>query len=261
MKWLLTICLGDTEPARKGRDLALVALPWFLADLVAKCLALVILKDREVSLFWGELKFLLHVNESLFSHGRTPSHLGTTDATAFWVAMSVGLSAVACVPFARAQSSVPRKLLLMLAVFLGGGTAGSYLGSWLEWEPQRWVLHAMRAFAALAVLLLGLRLTRSRYLGLALGLAVAGTLGNSINVVYYPRGIIDFMYVRAFSPYLGVFNLADAALEVSKGLILLSPLFLVLFRRLARGNPKWERRLEYVDPVEPAPLPPQPGNG
>lgn len=257
MKWLLPIWFGDTAPARKGRDLAFVALPWFLADFVTKCLALVLLKDREVSFLSGKLKFLLAINESLFSYGRTPSKVGLTDATAFWVVMSLGLFAVACFPFARARWSVPRKLLLMFMVLLGGGTAGVFLGQRLEWEQYRLVLHAMRAFAATAILLLGLRLTRSRYLGFALGLALAGTLGNAINVVYYPRGIIDFIYVRSLTPYLGVFNLADAALEVSKGLIVLSPLSLVLFSRLGRGNPTWERRLKYVDP-EPTPIPPQP---
>jgi lipoprotein signal peptidase len=261
VKWLLPIWFGDVAPARKGRDLLLVALPWFLADVLTKGLALGFLKDRELSFFSGGLKFLLSINESLFSHGQTPRRLGTTNALAFWVAMSVGLSAVACFPFARARWSLPRKLLLMLAVLLGGAGVGAFLGYRLEWDPYRLVLHAMRAFGSTAVLFLGLRLTRSRYLALALGLALAGNLGNAINVVYYPRGIIDFIYVPRFSPYLGIFNLSDAALEMSKGLILLSPLALVLCRLLARSTPDWERRLEYVNPATPTATPPQPGPG
>jgi lipoprotein signal peptidase len=247
-------------PGRKGRDLILVALPLLLADVVTKCLALGFLKSREVSFLSGGLTFLLRVNESLFSHGRTPSRLGTTDATAFWVVMSMGLFAVAFFPFARAQWSVPRKLLVMLAVLLGGSTAGILLGHRLEWEPYRLVLHAMRAFSATATLLLGLRLTRSRYLALAIGLALGGTLGNAINVVYYPRGIIDFVYVPRFSPYLGVFNLSDAALEMAKGLFLLSPFVLPLFGRLRRGNSNWQRRLEYFNAIEPTARNPEPNS-
>jgi lipoprotein signal peptidase len=261
VKWLLKIWFGDMAPGRKGRDLAFVALPWLAADVVTKCLALGFLKKQEVSFFSGGLTLLLRVNESLFSRGRTPSQVGVTNATAFWIVMSLGLSAVACYPFARAQWSVPRKLLLLLAVLLVGGMAGVLLGYRLDWDPPRLVLHAMRAFSATAILFLGLRLTRSRYLGLAIGLGLGGTLGNAINVLYYPRGVIDFIYVPRFSSYLGVFNLADVALEVAKGLLLLSPLMLVLFRRMGKGNPIWKPRLEYVNPVEPTATTPEPKQG
>lgn len=249
MRWLLVIGFGDTAPGRKCRDLLFVALPWLIADVFTKCLALKFLEKRELSLLSGELKLFLSVNETLFSRGHTPSKLGSTSAIVFWGAMSVGLSAVACFPFVRAQWSVPRKILFLLAVLLGGVVGGFLVGRWLEWEPDRLVLHAMRAFSATAFLLLGLRLTRSRYLGIALATALAGTLGNAINIAYYPRGIIDFIYVPILSPYLGVFNLSDAALEVAKGLILLSPLTLVLLRRMAK-DPIWQRRLVYVNPVE-----------
>jgi len=82
---------------------------------------------------------------------------------------------------------------------------------------------------------------------------IAGNLGNSINVLYYPQGVIDFMYVPGFHPYLGIFNLSDVALELSKGLALLSPLALILFRQVARRNEAWKPRLEYVNPPEPPP--------
>jgi lipoprotein signal peptidase len=261
MRWLLVIWFGDTAPERKCRDLVLVALPGLFADVVTKCLVLAFLKNREVSLFSGGLKLLLKVNETLFAHGRTPSQLGTTDAVVFWGAMSAGLCAVTWFPFARAQWTVPRKLLLMMMVIFGGSAAGLFLGYSLDWEPQRLVLHAMRAFSATAVLFLGLRLTRSRYLAIAIGLALAGTLGNSINVVYYPRGVIDFIYLPRCSPHLGVFNLSDAALEVAMGLILLSPLVFVIYRRYGRGNPDWERRLEYVNPKEPPAANLEPNHG
>jgi lipoprotein signal peptidase len=258
VKWLLPIWFGDVAPGRKCRDLIFVTLPWLFADVIAKCLALKFLKEQEISLFSGGLKLVFGVNESLFSQGRTPSRAGTTDAVAFWVAMSVGLACVACFPFARANWAVPRKLLLMLIVVFGGATAGVFLGHQLDWQPQRLVLYAMRAFSSTAILFLGLRLTRSRYLGLAIGLGLAGTLGNAINVAYYPRGVIDFIYVPLLSPHMGIFNVSDVAIELGKGLFLLSPLILVIYRRWGRGNPLWERRLEYVNPIEPAATQPEP---
>lgn len=256
MRWLLVLWFGETAPGRKARDFVFVALPLFLADLITKSLALRFLEKHPVSLFSGGVQLLLHVNETLFSHGRTPSRAGVSDAVAFWLVMSVGLCAVACFPFTRAQWSIPRKLLLMVAVLVAGYTAGVVLGHVLEWEPQRLVLHAMRAFSSTALLLLGLRLTRSRYLGLVLSLAMAGGLGNAINVVYYPRGIIDFIYVPSFSPHLGVFNLADVAIEIAEGLLLLSPLVLLLAARMRRRNPLLQERLEYVPSVAlTAPVP------
>jgi len=111
-------------------------------------------------------------------------------------------------------------------------------------------VHAARTFGSLAVLLLALRLTRSRYLGMALGLWTAGNLGNAVNALYYPRGIIDFVYLPRLRNYIGVFNLSDAALELAKWLLLLSPLALILCRQAVRRSPAWQYRLEYVNPTE-----------
>lgn len=166
-----------------------------------------------------------------------------------------GVLAGAGFALGRAEWTVVRRLVLLaLVVFVGAGL-GLLLGSFFPREPSRFAVHAARAYGSLAILFLAFRLTRSRYLGLALTLWMAGNLGNAINVLYCPRGIIDFVYVPGFHPYIGIFNWSDVALELAKGLGLLSPLALILFRQIARRSPAWKPRLEYVNPPEPASAP------
>ena len=248
---LARILLGNVDPRRKFRDLLFLAVPWVLADLVTKGLALWLLPGNERRFVEGEFQLHLHINESLFGSGQEFSRFGITRAMILCAATVQGLLAVAGFAFGRAEWTVVRKLVLMGVVLVVGTGLGFLLGSLFSGEPHRLVVHAARAFGSLAVLLLALRLTRSRYLGLALALWMAGNLGNAINVLYYPRGIIDFIEVPRLRRFIGVFNLADVALELARGLILVSPLTLILFRLLARRNPAWEGRLEYIHRTEP----------
>jgi lipoprotein signal peptidase len=251
MSRIARILLGGVDPLRKFRDLSILAVPWLLVDIVTKCLALGWLAGKELQFLEGSVRLQLSINESLFGSTQTPSRFGITHAMVLGAAMVQGLIAGAGFAFGRAEWTVVRKLVLMGLVVVVGPGLGVLLGSLFAGEPHRLVVHAARACGSLAVLLLALRLTRSRYLGLALGLWISGNLGNAINVLYYPRGVIDFIYVPRLRNFIGVFNLSDVALEVAKGLLILSPLALVLFRRLGRRSAAWERRLEYVNPPEP----------
>ena len=253
------ILLGDVDPRRKGRDLLFVVLPFLLADVGTKCLALGLLSGKELRFLEGGFRLQLSINESLFGSGQNLSRFGITHAMVLGAAVVQGLIAGAGFVFGRAEWTVVRKLVLMGLVVVVGPGLGFLLGSLFSGEPHRFVVHAARACDSMAVLLLALRLTRSRYLGLALALWIAGNLGNTINVLYYPRGIIDFIDVPRIRHFIGIFNLSDAALELAKGLILLSPIALLLSRRLARRSAAWESRLHYIHRPEPptgsAPLP------
>jgi lipoprotein signal peptidase len=242
---------GNVAPRLKGRDLLLVAVPWLLADVVTKYLALWLLAERDLRFLGGQFRLHLSLNESLFGSGQNPSRFGITHAMVVGAALMQGVFAGAGFAFGRAEWTVIRKLILLGLVVIVGAGLGFFLGSFFAGEPHRLVVHAARAFGSLTILLLALRLTRSRYLGLALALGISGNLGNAINALYYPRGVIDFMYVPGFHPYIGIFNLSDVALELAKGLVLLSPLMLVLFRQVSRRSAAWEHRLEYVNQPEP----------
>jgi uncharacterized membrane protein len=253
MSRIAQLLFGDVAPRRKGRDLFLVAVPWLLADLVTKGLALWLLRERELRFLGGQFRLLLSINASLFGSGQNPGRFGLTHGTVMGMALMQGVLAGTGFAFGRAEWTVVRKLVLMaLVVFVGAGL-GLLLGSFFPREPNRLAVHADRAYGSLAIPFLAIRLTRSRYLGLALALWIAGNLGNAINVLYYPRGVIDFVYVPGFHPYIGIFNLSDVALELAKGLALVSPLALILCHQVARRSGAWKPRLEYVNPPEPPP--------
>lgn len=253
MSRIARILFGDFASRRKGRDLCFVAIPLLLADVVTKCLALWFVAGKEHRFLGGELRLQLSINESLFGSGQDPSRFGITPAMVLCAALGQCLFAGAAFVFGRAEWTVIRKLVLMGLVVIVGPGMGFLLGSLFAGEPHRLVVHTARACDSLAVLLLALRLTRSRYLGLALSLWIAGNLGNAINVIYYPRGVIDFIFVPRLRHYIGVFNLSDIALEFANGLVLFSPVALVVFRQLARRSEAWEHRLEYVSrPAQPA---------
>lgn len=242
--------LGDVDPRRKCRDLILIAAPWLLADIVTKCRALWWLAGKELHLVGDSIRFQLTINESLFGSKQGFAQLGITRAMVLGAALGQGLMAIAGFSFGRAQWSVFRKLVLVGFVLIIGTGLGLFLGSFSSGEPHRLAVHAARTFGSLSVLTLALRLTRSRYLGLALALWISGNLGNATNVLYYPRGVIDFIYVPMLREYIGIFNLSDVALELAKYLLILSPLALILLRVLVRRNPGWEHRLEYVNSPE-----------
>ncbi len=88
---------------------------------------------------------------------------------------------------------------------------------------QRYVLLAV-TLVATAFLALWLWRARSRLVALALGLIVGGALGNAADRIAYGF-VADFyhLHVKSFSWY--IFNLADAAIVVGVGLLIVDSLF------------------------------------
>ena len=88
-------------------------------------------------------------------------------------------------------------------------------------------IRLVRVVVAFTFWWLCLRLTRNKYLFVAASIQVGAGFGNVANGLIHPRGTIDFLWVPAFSARLGVFNLADLAIETSGGLFLAFPLVAV----------------------------------
>ena len=100
------------------------------------------------------------------------------------------------------------------------GAAFSFLSEAAGW--QRW-LFVLLALAVSVVLVVWLRRLRARSQGLlasGLALIVGGALGNMIDRLTFGR-VVDFIHVHAGNAYFPAFNVADSAITVGAGLLLL----------------------------------------
>ena len=88
-----------------------------------------------------------------------------------------------------------------------------------------WVSGALIVFAILiaAALLIWMRFAESRLLALALSLVAGGAIGNVIDRFYH-GAVVDFLDVHAFGYHWPAFNVADAAITVGVGVLLIDSL-------------------------------------
>jgi signal peptidase II len=100
------------------------------------------------------------------------------------------------------------------------GVSFGMLGSAPGWMP--W---ALTAFALLIAAALGIWLRRadSKLLALALGGVIGGAVGNAIDRVRF-GAVVDFLDFHAFGWHWPAFNVADSAVVVGVGLLILDSL-------------------------------------
>lgn len=84
---------------------------------------------------------------------------------------------------------------------------------------RSWTLIAV-AVAVLIWLLIWLRRARSRLAGVALGMIIGGAIGNIVDRLRF-GAVFDFLDFHAFGWHWPAFNLADAAIVIGVGLLLL----------------------------------------
>ncbi len=120
---------------------------------------------------------------------------------------------------------VPRlRVLPFLDVVLvwNPGISFGMLQSGSSFAP--WLLTGFAVIVVIA-LLIWMRRAQSRLLGVALGLAVGGALGNVVDRLRFGR-VVDFLFVHLGSfDWWPVFNIADAAIVVGFIFIVLDGLF------------------------------------
>ena len=142
---------------------------------------------------------------------------GSTNAVRFWAVVVVVLVADV-VTKAWAEASLMRyaprpvvgEWLQLRLVYNPGAAFGLYLG-----EYSRWIFMALTAFA-LAVLFNLYRATRQGDTPrvLALALVTAGAVGNLIDRVRSPRGVVDFIDIGVGSLRWPTFNVADMGVSI-----------------------------------------------
>jgi signal peptidase II len=107
---------------------------------------------------------------------------------------------------------------------LNDGAAFSLFADSATPEHVRWALIAFSTLAALAVLIVLLRMGRSFTLTtLALSLVLGGAVGNDYDRIRF-ASVVDFLEVHIFSYHWPDFNVADSAIVTGACLLLLDAL-------------------------------------
>lgn len=113
------------------------------------------------------------------------------------------------------------------------GVSFSMFSSDRAWAPY---LLAGFAVAVAAGLAIWLRQATSRSMAAGLGLIIGGALGNALDRLTH-GAVVDFLQFRWGINYFPAFNLADSAITVGVGLLLLDGLFGKLWRPKPGSRP------------------------
>jgi signal peptidase II len=142
---------------------------------------------------------------------------------------------LAVITFDQATKSIAQRSLAgePAREYLGGAVrleyaenVGSFLslGATLPAETRFWIFTVFSSLLVLGLAVYALRASEQTpllvYLGIAL--VIAGGVGNLIDRLTHGGRVVDFMQLRAGPLRTGVFNVADVALMVGIGLVLLA---------------------------------------
>ena len=118
-----------------------------------------------------------------------------------------------------------RSVLPVLDVTLmhNTGAAFSFLASASGWQRWFFIVLAGGVCIALAIWLCRRRVEARRLLALALSLVLGGALGNVIDRIRL-GSVVDFIHFHWHLAYFPAFNIADSAITVGAGCLLLDAL-------------------------------------
>ncbi len=108
------------------------------------------------------------------------------------------------------------------------GAAFSFLSNASGW--QRWFFIGLGAVAAMFIVWMLVRHGGQRLFALALSLILGGAVGNVVDRIWHGH-VIDFVQVHWGRAYFPAFNVADAAITVGAGLLILDEIL-----RVRRGR-------------------------
>ncbi|MGK0673759.1 MAG: signal peptidase II [Halothiobacillaceae bacterium] len=110
-----------------------------------------------------------------------------------------------------------------LTLVYNPGAAFSFLGEAGGWQRWFFIAFAMGVSAWLMVWMRALE-AHERWTGIALALIIGGALGNAIDRVYLGY-VVDFIDLYWRNHHWPAFNLADSAITVGAGLLIVRMLF------------------------------------
>jgi len=118
-----------------------------------------------------------------------------------------------------------------LTLLYNRGAAFSFLANESGWQRWFFTLIAMGVSAALTVWLMKLK-PSERMLSAALALVIGGALGNLYDRLVYGH-VVDFLHFHWGESYFPAFNIADSAITLGAGLLLIDSVFLEKKRKQA----------------------------
>ena len=154
---------------------------------------------------------------------REPPSLRLVAWTAFWVFLLDQATKWAVLSFLEPPAGPVEvapyfNLVLVWNRGVSFGVLDDHAGAYMPW-----VLAAV-ALAIVAFLLAWLRRADGALAGTALGLVIGGAIGNVVDRVRF-GAVVDFLDFHVAGYHWPAFNLADAAICVGAGLLLVSGLF------------------------------------
>ena len=108
-----------------------------------------------------------------------------------------------------------------LTLLFNRGAAFSFLAGHDGW--QRWFFIGIALAASAFILHLLSRHRQQRLFGFALGLILGGAIGNVVDRLLYGQ-VVDFLLFHQGNWYFPAFNVADSAITVGAGLLILDEL-------------------------------------
>lgn len=123
--------------------------------------------------------------------------------------------------------------VLDLILTYNTGAAFSFLADADGWQRWLFVALALAVSAGLIGWMRQLRAATQSLLACGLSLIVGGALGNMIDRLLHGR-VVDFVHAHWYGHYFPAFNVADSAITVGAGLLILDAL---LESRRARRTP------------------------
>ena len=207
VRWIV----GAEDTAQKTWILGLSLAIWIGLDIVTKVAALALLDEETHLELAGVLGLTLLINETLVA-APTLQDLEAaqvTGAEVLVVVLAMMAGALIAIPFANATRAIWKRVLLVLGALFVPVLIASELAPLVELgqDVSFRALMPARIAGSTAMIVLLLRSVRAPILVLALATVLGGNLGNALNALYEPRGVVDFVYVPAIGPW--VFNVAD----------------------------------------------------
>lgn len=210
--------------APKWKVAARIAVVIVGLDVATKLVALGSLsEDREHRVLWDSICFSLNINEDLVGYGtsRSLSVYGTPANILFAMGVFMIVGSVVLAHATKESSRPIRKFLIGAGLAIAASLAGSIAA--LIWkEPAIGVVASalVHGTGALAFLWVALRITKNRIVFLMLAVLASADLANFLNYLYFPKGVIDFMFFPSLEPVLGTTNIADLVMTAAKYLLI-----------------------------------------